>query len=107
MNLPESRPFTVVCEELERGTALDRLQARGTVRLALKQAGLDPSAVSGREMSVVLEKILPAQLRLRGIASPESICRELGASLSTLPREEGGETPDRVFARLGGSPSGA
>ena len=105
--MSETRTFTVVCEKLESQTQLDRLQARGTIRLALKEAGLDPAAVTPRKMSVVLEKILPAQLRLRGIASPESICRELGAPLSTLPREEGGETPDRVFARLGGSPSGA
>jgi hypothetical protein len=58
-------------------------------------------------MIAVLEKVLPAELRTRGIASPESICRELEASLSTLPREEGGETPDRIFARLAGSPSRA
>jgi hypothetical protein len=101
----ESASFTVVCEKLESRTQLDRLEARGTVRLALKEAGLDPAAVTPREMSVVLEKILPAELRLRGVASPESICRELAASLSTLPRGEGSESPDRIFARLAGGSS--
>lgn len=105
--MSESRAFTRVCEELENRTELNRLQARGTIRLALKQAGLDPSAVTASEMRTVLEKILPEQLRSRGIASPESVCRELAASLSDLPREEEGETPDRIFARLAGGPSRA
>jgi hypothetical protein len=103
----ETPSFTLVCEKLESQTQLGRLGARGTIRLALKEAGLDAAAVTPREMIVVLEKILPAQLRIRGISSPESICRELGASLSTLPREEGGETPEHIFARLGNSPSRA
>jgi hypothetical protein len=103
----ETRSFTSVCERLDSLTKLDRLEARGTVRLALKEAGIDPAAVSPREMSVVLEKVLPAELRARGVASPESICRELAASLSTLPREEGSDSPDRIFARLAGSPNRA
>ena len=105
--MSESASFTVVCEQLESRTRLDRLEARGTVRLALKEAGLDPAAVAPREMIVVLEKILPAELRLRGIASPETICRELAASLSAVPRGEGSESPDRIFARLAGSSSRA
>ena len=35
--------FDHVCDGVERGTSLDRLQSRGTVRLALKEAGLEPS----------------------------------------------------------------
>jgi len=103
----ETRAFTVVCERLESRAQLDRLVARGTIRLALKEAGLDPAAVTPGEMLVVLEKILPAQLRKRGIDSPESVCRELGASLAALPRAERGETPDHIFARLAGSQSRA
>ena len=103
--MSEARAFTHVCETLEGRTQLDRLQARGTVRLALKQAGLDPAFVTILEMSVVVEKVLPAELHSRGVASPESVCSELRASLATLPREQAGETPDSVFERLGGSAS--
>jgi hypothetical protein len=99
--MAETRAFTTVCEKLEGLTALDRLQARGTVRLALKQAGLDASVVSPREMRVVLDKILPAELKARGIASFDTICRELGASLAALPAERAAESPESVFARLG------
>ena len=102
MTVAEARSFTHVCETLEARTQLDRLQARGTVRLALKQAGLDPAAVTTREMGVVVEKILPGELRSRGVASPESLCAELRTSLAALPREQVGETPDAVFERLGG-----
>lgn len=84
---------------------MDRLQARGTVRLALKQAGLDPASVTPREMSVVVGKILPAELDARGVAASESICRELGASLATLPRDQAAETPESVFGRLASGPS--
>lgn len=103
--MSETRSFTHVCEGLEAGSQLDRLQARGTVRLALKQAGLDPSAVTLREMSVVLDKILPAELRARGVPSPESICNELRRSLSSLPADASAETPESVFRRLGGNAS--
>jgi hypothetical protein len=36
--MADSKAFTTLCEELERASSLDRLEARGTVRLALKQA---------------------------------------------------------------------
>ena len=103
--MSETRAFTHVCEALAGLTQMDRLQARGPVRLALKQAGLDPATVTPREMSVVVGKILPAELAARGIASPETICREMGASLSTLPRDQVAETPDSVFERLASNPS--
>ena len=33
--------FEWLCAELERSTALDRLEARGTVRLTLREAGFE------------------------------------------------------------------
>jgi hypothetical protein len=98
----EARAFTQVCEGLEARTDLDRLQARGTVRLALKEAGLDAAAVTVREMGVVLDKILPRELASRGVASPENVCRELRDSLATLPGEQSADTPESVFRRIGG-----
>jgi len=96
----EARSFTHVCEALERLTQMDRPQARGTVRLALKEAGIDAASVTPREMAVVVGKILPAELAARGVAAPEAICRELEASLSKLPREQAAQTPESVFGRL-------
>ena len=41
----DARTFDWVCAQLEERSSLDRLEARGTVRLALKQAGLEPRHV--------------------------------------------------------------
>ena len=96
-----SEVFDHVCEGVERGTSLDRLQSRGTVRLALKEAGLDPARVQPNEMAVVLSRILPAALRARGIESPEVLCAELARGLSGLEVASLGDTPDAIFRRLG------
>ena len=94
--------FDHVCEGLERSTALDRLQSRGTVRLALKEAGLEPSRVQPNEMAVVLARILPAALRSRGIESPDLLCAELARGLSGLAAAPATDSPDAIFRRLGG-----
>jgi hypothetical protein len=64
----ESAAFDRTCEELEERTDLDRLEARGTVRIALKGAGLDGASVDPAQMAIVLRKVLPSELETRGIA---------------------------------------
>jgi hypothetical protein len=100
--MSESRAFAHTCETLESRTPLNRLEARGTVRLALKEAGLEPSVVTARQMSVVAERILPGELKARGIGDADSLCRDLVRSLGTLPSAETAETPESIFGRLGG-----
>ena len=94
--------FDHVCEGLERRTSLDRLQCRGTVRLALKEAGLDAARVLPNEMAVVLKRILPAALRSRGVEAHESICEEISRGLAALKLAPVADTPDAIFRRLGG-----
>jgi hypothetical protein len=98
----ETRAFDHACETLESRSTLSRLEARGTVRLALKQAGLEAGSVTARQMSVVVDRILPGELLARGIGEADAICRELGRSLATLPSDGTAETPESVFGRLGG-----
>ncbi len=100
--MSESRAFDHVCETLEGRTPLNRLEARGTVRLALKEAGLEPSSVSARQLSVVVERIMPGELLARGIGDADAICRDLVHSLAALPSADGAETPESIFGRLGG-----
>jgi hypothetical protein len=66
--------FDFVAGELERRTDLARLEARGTVRLALKEAGLDARGVTREQMLVTLEKILPGEIRTRGVEQPDPVC---------------------------------
>lgn len=94
--------FDHVCEGLERGTSLDRLQCRGTVRLVLKEAGLDVARVMPDEMAVVVQRLLPAALRSRGVEDPEALCAQLARSVAALRVAPSADAPDAVFRRLGG-----
>lgn len=99
----DSAAFDFVCEELQRDTSLDRLEARGTVRLALKQAGLEARSVTPDQMKVVVQKLLPGELSSRGIANGDDVCRKMVSGLDRVDAGgAAGEAPDEVFRRLGG-----
>lgn len=102
--MPDSNAFATVSREIESRTELDRLEARGTVRLALQQAGLDAGSVTPGQMAVVLERVLPRELEGRGVAEAAPLCSQLASLVASLP-EEGAvaDTPDAVFQRLGGA----
>lgn len=100
--MADSEAFDFVCDQLEQGSSLDRLAARGTVRIALKQAGLEARSVSPDEMSVVVEKLLPKELANRGVEGGEALCAHVKQGLAGLAPGKATETPDAVFRRLGG-----
>lgn len=100
--MADSAAFTLVCEHLERATGLDRPAARGTVRLALKEAGLDAETVTPAQMAVVTEKVLPAELAALRIADVDGHCQTLRGRLKRLLPDGAGEaSPEAVFERLG------
>ncbi len=97
--------FDFVADRLEQGSDLDKLEARGTVRLALKQSGLDAKTVNLDQMRVVLEKVLPGELATRGIDAPESVCQGITGALSGFQGVAVGDdaqSPEAVFKRIGG-----
>jgi hypothetical protein len=102
--MAESEVFDFVCEQLEQCTTLDRLEARGTVRITLKDAGLEARSVSVPQMTVVLEKLLPAELESRGVTDGTGSCQAIAAGLLSLDIDvdAAGDTPEGVFERLGG-----
>ena len=65
--MADSAAFELACGELEHATSLERLEARGTVRLALKETGLEARAVTPHQLVAVLTKVLPQELTDRGI----------------------------------------
>lgn len=96
--------FDWVSGELERRTEMSRLEARGTVRLVLKEAGLDPGTVTVPQICVVIDRLLPQALARRKVPEPEDLCRTLRSGLEvaasnglTAPRESAYE----VFRRFG------
>ena len=100
-----SSAFEWLCTALEESTALERLEARGTVRIALKEAGLEPRTVTPSELRVVAQKILPRELRNRGVANEGALCERMVSGLQVLESQSSGvatDTPDAIFRRLGG-----
>jgi hypothetical protein len=100
--MADAAAFDFICERLEARTSLDRLAARGTVRIALKQAGLDPGAVTPEQMGVVAEKVLAPELATRGVPESQRLCSELARQVRKLEGGALAEAPDAVFRRLGG-----
>ena len=101
--LADAATFEWVCDELERSSSLDRLEARGTVRLALKQAGLEARSVTVEQMTVVIERVLADELSARGVESPDTVVSMLATGLKNAGlADTGAEAPDAIFERLGG-----
>ena len=101
--MADSAAFEFACSQLEARTSLDRLAARGTVRIALKQAGLEASRITPEQMAVVAQKILPTELGSRGIDGVEELCQAIVSGLRSVANGPVSETPDAVFKRLGGA----
>ena len=101
--MAESEAFAHVCGALESETTFSRIEARGTVRLALKSAGLDAKDITADQMKVNLERVLPQELENRGISDPEGVCRLLTNGLSQVTSASASDSPEDIFSRLGGS----
>ncbi len=97
--------FDFVAEQLEDRTDLATLEARGTVRIALKEAGLEARSVTSEQMAVVVERRLPAELEARGVSDATRVCTGIVVGLKSLvahEQESRVESPEDVFRRLGG-----
>lgn len=104
--MSEENAFEWACSALEAATPLDRLEARGTLRLALKASGLDPKQIDSEQMAIVFTRVLPKELESRGVADSTAVCERLASDLSAQGPRVGsgaGDAPEDVFARLGGS----
>ena len=98
-------PFDTAAESLERHTPFNRLEARGTLRIALKAAGLDPGSATAQQLQVVFEKLMPGELEKRDVSDAEAVCLAVTAEIartSTLPETDTPADLDEVFGRLGG-----
>jgi hypothetical protein len=104
--MADANVFDHVAGALEAATNLDRLEARGTLRLALKEAGLDARGVRAEEMKVVVGSVLPGELSTRGIEGADALCQQIASSLdgrAFTSDAAGAASPEDVFRRLGGS----
>lgn len=102
--MADSAVFEWACETLERSSGLSRLQARGTMRLVLGQAGLDSKSIRASQLRVVALRLLSKELRSRGLVKVEAICEELAEcppSVEAQTTETAFTDPEEVFKRLG------
>jgi hypothetical protein len=101
-----SELFNLAAKHLEQRTDLDLLEARGTLRLALDNSGVDPKTLTLRQLQVVFQKVVPKELELRGVRNVAAVCTTVMTRvLRTADSIE--STPahsiDETFGRLGGS----
>ncbi len=95
--------FDIAAERLEQHTGFDRLEARGTLRIALKSAGLTANSVTASQLCVVFEKIMPGELEKRGVSEAVAICSAVVDDLANAPSPAEAEPSsdlDAIFRRL-------
>ena len=99
----ETSLFDFAAQKLEQHTGFSQLEARGTLRIAVKAAGLDPKSLSVDELRVVFAKLMPAELEQRGVKDSSSACSAVVRELENAPIAEAdaaSNNPDDVFRRL-------
>lgn len=80
---------TTLGERTAKGDAQVRgMAVRGTVRLALKKAGLPQKGVSSKELRVVIEQVLPKLLKSLGVEDAPGTCQKLAAEIQLQQFEE-------------------
>ena len=95
--------FDAVADALQRRTGMEALAARGTLRIALKGAGLDAKAVTAEQLVVVIERMLPKELESRGVQDVGGVCTVLvqaARAAASAGAGAGGASPEDVFRRI-------
>ena len=97
--------FDIAAESLERNTSFNRLESRGTLRIAIKAAGLEAASTTADQMRVVIEKVMPGELEKRDVSDAKAVCIAVAQEIASTPAlfdtSEAGDL-DEVFGRLGG-----
>lgn len=98
--------FDIAADRLGKSSDMDRLAARGTLRLALKKAGLEANRLTIPQLRTVFEKIMPKELEARGVADAAECCETAMGAIERASSEAElttSSSPDEIFKRLGGS----
>jgi hypothetical protein len=83
-----SSSFEALCAELASAQGMDRWTARGTLQLALMDAGLDKATVSATQLGVVVERLLPRQLQSHAGVDVSTVCARLRDLLALEAADE-------------------
>jgi hypothetical protein len=92
--------FDWISDQVEQATNWSRLEARGTVRLALKELGLDPRTVRKREVTAAVRIALGPALMSRRVTNASAVCEELIRRLEVVDIEPVADSPEEIFRRI-------
>jgi hypothetical protein len=95
--------FEAVADAIQGPAGMDVLATRGTLRLPLKSAGLDPKSVTPTQMRVVIERLLRKDLERRGVTGARGICDTLVETVRCAEgtaSEAGASSPEEIFRRM-------
>ncbi len=94
--------FDFAAERLEHHTSFNQLEARGTLRIALKIAGLTAKSVTAGQLCVVFEKVMPDELEKRDVSTAAACSAVIDDLMNTPDATDTPPTtnPDDVFRRL-------
>jgi hypothetical protein len=99
--MSDSPIFEFVCEHVESEAKLSRLEARGTVRLLLKEVGLDAQQVTKGAAMLAVDRFLEQALRVRRVVDPASVkARVLQALRDSSLEGPDDEDPAAIFGRI-------
>lgn len=102
--MADSAAFICACSTLQKLSALSGVEAKFVMRLALREAGFEAATVAAPELSVVVQRVLPEELRRKQVPAVETICKGIAEALSSLEASAPSlDAPDAVFRRLGGA----
>lgn len=90
--------FERIAAALEQATHLDRLEARGTLRLALRESGLKPESLTIDQAQALLRHVLPSQLGKRGIEDAERVCGILAGVVAAT--SDAAHSAEDLFRRV-------
>jgi hypothetical protein len=91
---------------LEAASSLDQPSARGTLRLTLRKAGIEPQGMTAAQLVATVRQLLPAELAARGVANPERVCERMAGELADAappPPPASHDSVEAIFRRLGGA----
>ena len=102
--MASSELFDRLCQELERATKLARLPVRGAVRLALREAGLEPNTLTSPQLQALLRTVLPMELGKCGVANGDAVCAALAPVMAEIGTTlaPSAAAPEDLFRRIRG-----
>lgn len=104
--MADSALFDRAAEILEAASNLDQLSARGTLRLTLRKAGVEPHSVTEEQLVAAIRTLLPGELAARGVDAPDRVCERMAGKLAAAapsPQPVPHDSVEAIFRRLGGS----